>query len=85
MWRPFTSYVLDQPKQVGMEGVAPRDPVVPVAELVQPRVVALAAQRLLERAVRGRFSLTVPHPSTIGIVRSGRLRWTLPTKRAIRS
>ena len=40
-----------------MEGVAPRDPVVPVAELVQPRVVALAAQRLLERAVRGQVLL----------------------------
>ena len=42
VWRPFMSDPLQQPKQVRMEGVAPGDPVVAVAELVQARVVAAA-------------------------------------------
>ena len=40
-----------------MEGVAPRDPIVAVAELVQAGVVAARAERLLERPVRGEVLL----------------------------
>ena len=71
--------------QLRVEGVAPRDPIVTVAELEQARVVASVAEGLPSARFGARFCSTVPQVSTIGIVRSGRWRWTPPTKRAIRS
>ena len=60
-WRPSTSgHSLKQLQQVRVEGVSPGDPVVPVAELVQADVVAVLAERLRERPVRGEILLDRP-------------------------